>query len=179
MKRVRFALTLLLMLTLVACGESKKVGKDVDLDALNAKANRIGALKTDKGTGGKVGEKEQVEAAKSDDDVGGTSNEPTEEQIAASSVKFNLTAQGYDPYYIRVYVDGLVAATNEDTKVRTVKCASGSDARGKSISCPADFDSGPMQPGESWTYKADTLGKYSFSDPDSPFTVGTLEVLEQ
>ena len=148
MKLLRTGCIALLALT-AACGSSNKVGTGIDINKLNAKANRLGALNLPKSTGqgGFVGQQEQ------------------QKQLEAAAVAFRITSSGYDPYYIRVYKGGSIKVTNVDSKARTVTADRG------------EFDSGSIAPGITWVYQANTVGKFNFHDATRPFVVGTLEVL--
>lgn len=173
MKRSIPALLVAVLITFVGCSSEKKVGAGIDVESLDAKARRLGKLdlpKEDAGAGGGfVGEKEKEAEQEAEQSKQQTAAE--EEQLErlreASSVAFNITSSGYDPYYIRVFQGGVISVTNRDNQDRSVTADRG------------QFDSGPIAPGEAWTYTADKVGKFNFHDSSRPFVVGTLEVLAE
>jgi plastocyanin len=171
MRLVRTGCIALLALT-AACGSSSKVGTGIDINKLNAKANRLGALNLPKasGQGGFVGQQEQqkqqqVSTQQSSSSQAAAAKQAQQKQQEAAAVAFRITSSGYDPYYIRVYKGGSIKVTNVDSKARTVTADRG------------EFDSGSIAPGITWVYQANTVGKFNFHDATRPFVVGTLEVL--
>jgi plastocyanin len=164
----------ILLLTVVgACSSGSKVGTGIDINKLNAKANRLGELNLpkNKGTGGFVGGKEQTQAqasaspGQSSSGAAAAAAAAQRKQQEQAAVAFRITASGYDPYYIRVYKGGSIKVTNVDAKARSVTADRG------------EFDSGSIAPGVTWVYLANTVGKFNFHDGTRPFVVGTLEVL--
>jgi hypothetical protein len=163
------AVVLLSAVLVTSCSDAKKVGSGIDVESLDEKASRLGKLDVPKkgGDAGFVGEKEreqEQEAEQQAEQQGQTEADVKKAEQANASVAFSITAQGYDPYYIRVFEGGIVSATNRDNAERTVTSV-------------GEFDSGPIAPGETWTYTANKVGKFNFSDATRPFVVGTLEVL--
>src|SRR5207302_859783 len=169
MRLLRTGCIALLALT-AACGSSSKVGSGIDVNQLNAKANRLGALNLPKasGQGGFVG---QPNTQKQQSSAGSNQSSTTQaaaqkaaqqKQLEAAAVAFRITSSGYDPYYIRVYKGGSIKVTNVDSKARTVTADRG------------EFDSGSIAPGITWVYQANTIGKFNFHDATRPFVVGTL-----
>jgi len=152
-----------------ACSSSNKVGTGIDINKLNAKANRLGQLNVPKnaGTGGFVGgSNSQAAAAQSQSKSAQAAAAAAAAQAAEqSAVAFNITSSGYDPYYIRVYKGGSIKVTNRDGQARTVTADRG------------EFDSGSIAPGGVWVYQTNTVGKFNFHDDTRPYVVGTLEVL--
>jgi plastocyanin len=163
---------LLLLALTAACGNSNKVGTGIDINKLNAKANRLGQLNLPKasGQGGFVGQPNTSKQQSSSSDQSSNSQQAAakaaqQKQIEAAAVAFRITSSGYDPYYIRVYKGGSIKVTNVDAKARTVTADRG------------EFDSGSIAPGDTWVYVANTVGRFNFHDGTRPFVVGTLEVL--
>jgi hypothetical protein len=160
-----------------ACGGSNKVGTGIDVNKLNAKANRLGNLNLpkDKGKGGFVGQANQAASntdANSKAQQQAAANAKTaaavaQQQQIAAAVAFDINAQGYNPYYIRVYKGGSMKATNKDSQARSVTADRG------------EFDSGRIPPGGTWVFQANTVGKFNFHDDTRPYVVGTLEVLSR
>lgn len=170
MRRI-FLVTFAALVALAGCSEGRKVGSGIDVESLDEKARRIGALdipeEEEGGSGGFVGEqeKEAQAQAQAQQQQSAAQEEEIERQREASSVSFNITSSGFDPYYIRVFQGGIIAVTNRDSQSRSVVADRG------------EFDSGPIAPGETWTYEATSVGKFNFHDGTRPFVVGTLEVL--
>jgi plastocyanin len=175
MRLVRVSGVVLLLALSAACGGSNKVGTGIDINKLNAKANRLGQLNLPKasGQGGFVGQpnkQSQQNAGSSQaaqQQQAAAQKAAQEKQVEAAAVAFRITSSGYDPYYIRVYKGGSIKVTNVDSKVRTVTADRG------------EFDSGNIAPGDTWVYVANTVGKFNFHDGTRPFVVGTLEVLSK
>ena len=166
---------IVLLCFVAACGNSNKVGTGIDINKLNAKANRLGQLNLPKasGQGGFVGGQsgQQKSGAGSSGQTAAQQaaqqKAAQQKQIEAAAVAFRITSSGYDPYYIRVYKGGSIKVTNIDKTSRTVTADRG------------EFDSGSIAPGETWVYVANTVGKFNFHDGTRPFVVGTLEVLSK
>lgn len=174
MRRYVPALLLALLVAFVGCSGEKKVGSGIDVESLDAKARRLGKLdipKGEEGGGGFVGQKEKEEeeqqAAQQNQQQTAAQEAELERLREASSVAFNITRSGFDPYYIRVFQGGVISVTNRDAQDRSVVADRG------------EFDSGPIAPGDTWTYTADRVGKFNFHDGTRPFVVGTLEVLAE
>jgi hypothetical protein len=174
MSAVRAGCALLVLLA-AACGSSNKVGTGIDINKLNAKANRLGALNLpkDKGAGGFIGQTNQSQNNTSAQAQQQAARNAAQAATAAkqaqiaSAVAFDITPQGYNPYYIRVYKGGSMKATNADSQARTVTADRG------------EFDSGKIPPGGTWIFQANTVGKFNFHDDTRPYVVGTLEVLSR
>ena len=171
MKIVRLLVAAALVVTVVSCSNEKKVGSAIDVEKLAEKNQALGGLnKTKKGedAGGFVGEAEQKaeqQAQQQQQNAAAEQEEAIQQQKEDAAVAFAITSSGYDPYVIRVFVGGVVSVTNRFTKTATVTADRG------------EFDSGPLAPGDTWTYEPTTPGKYNFHDEGRPFVVGTLEVL--
>jgi plastocyanin len=159
------------LVAFVGCSSDKKVGSGIDVESLDAKARRLGKLDIPKegegGGGGFVGQKEKEAAQQQQNAQTQAEAEQLQKLREASSVAFSITRSGYDPYYIRVFQGGVISVTNRDAQNRTVTADRG------------EFDSGPIAPGETWTYDATRVGKFNFHDETRPFVVGTLEVLAE
>jgi plastocyanin len=163
---------LVVVMAVVGCSSEKKVGSGIDVESLDARARRLGKLdlpKQEEGGGGFVGEREKEAEQQAARQKAQTAAE--EEQLQrlreASSVSFSITRSGFDPYYIRVFQGGIISVTNRDSQPRSVVADRG------------EFDSGMLQPGDTWSYTAEKVGKFNFHDGTRPFVVGTLEVLAE
>jgi plastocyanin len=160
------------MLGVISCSNQKKVGSAIDIKKLSERSEVLGKVKkTEKkggGGAGFVGQQEQQQAqeqvAKEQEEE---QNQQIEAQKKASAVAVSITASGFDPYYIRVFVGGVVSVTNRDSKPRSATADRG------------EFDSGRLAPGEAWRYEPKAPGKFNFHDSTRPYVVGTLEVIAQ
>lgn len=173
MKRM-ILLFLALMVAFLGCSGEKKVGSAIDVEKLNERAERLGRLdlpeEEEGGSAGFVGEREQEaqEQAQQQQQRQSAAEEAEVQRLReASSVAFNITKSGFDPYYIRVFQGGVISVTNRDSQPRSVVADRG------------EFDSGSITPGQTWTYDANRVGKFNFHDGTRPFVVGTLEVLAE
>lgn len=157
----------------VACSNEKKVGSAIDVEELAEKNQALGQIEKKKqDSGGFVGEaeKKQEEAAQQQQQQqanDAAQQAAVEEQKKEAAVNVSITASGYDPYVIRVFTGGVLRVTNNFTKPATVTADRG------------EFDSGPIAPGDTWTFEPKTPGKFNFHDENRPFVVGTLEVIAQ
>lgn len=173
MRFVRLSGVIVVLALAAACGGSSRVGTGIDINKLNAKANRLGQLNLPKasGQGGFVGQPNQQaqqssgSSQASQQQAAAAQKAAQAKQVEAAAVAFRITSSGYDPYYIRVYKGGSIKVTNVDSQARTVTADRG------------EFDSGKIAPGVTWVYVANTVGKFNFHDGTRPFVVGTLEVL--
>jgi plastocyanin len=171
-KIIALMMVVALAFVAVGCSSEKKVGTAIDVEKLAEKNKQLGKLDTGKkaDAGGFVGEKE-----KEADDAAAAQEEATKNQAAQdeavakqkeeAAVAVSIAASGFDPYYIRVFTGGVVTVTNNFTKAASLTADRG------------EFDSGLLQPGDSWTYEPTTPGKFNFHDEGRPYVVGTLEVL--
>jgi plastocyanin len=170
MRWQRLGAALLLAISLAGCSSEKKVGSAIDVEKLAEKNQALGGAKLEKSKGGggfvgdteKKAEQQQQQQQQADQ---ASQDAAVKEQKERSAVVFSITSSGYDPYVIRVFAGGVVTVTNRFTKPASVTADRG------------EFDSGPIAPGDSWTYEPTTPGKYNFHDSSRPFVVGSLEVL--
>lgn len=91
--------------------------------------------------------------------------QPDQQQQPAIEVQ--ITSSGFDPQVVRMFVGGTLQVTNADEQPRTYTAAN------------RTFDSGQLAPGESWTYKPQSPGRFDVEDDTRPYVVGTLEVLSR
>ena len=75
---------------------------------------------------------------------------------------------GFSPVQSEVYKGTIIEFTNTDTKPRSVVSDS---------SDPAQFNSGPIAPGATWSYTAGVAGAFAFSDGTRPYARGTFTVV--
>jgi plastocyanin len=167
-RSITFSVILVLLLGSVACSEPKKVGSAIDVEDLAEENEALGRLKEKKDDkGGFVGEaeKEDEEATTNDDAGRAAQEEAAAKQKEEAAVAFSITETGYNPYALRVYEGGVVTVVNRFSKAASVTADRG------------EFDSGMLEPGETWTFEPSTPGKFNFHDEGRPYVVGSLEVL--
>jgi len=80
-------------------------------------------------------------------------------------IKIVAGGQGFDPFAVAVSRGTRIKVTNTTDRAATF-----------SSDPPGAFDSGPIAPGASWEYVANTPGKFQFHDKERPFAQGQLEV---
>ena len=175
MKIRAFVFVVIALFAMSACSNQKKVGSAIDVNALKSKNGVLGKLEQNKnkGSGVLLGQPSATPAAQtqSNSKAAAAAAQQRQQQIEAqkkaNAVAFSITGSGYDPYYIRVFTGGEVSVTNRDRIARSVTADQGA------------FDSGPIQPGATWTYEPKSAGKFNFHDSTRPYVVGTLEVDSQ
>lgn len=170
-----------LSLTFAACGEENKVGDEVDLGIKSqVEQERLGARTTTTAAAAEVVTTTAPPQQKAS--VGATTAPPTTQATAppptappttqAEKVAIEITVNGdnsgttqFEPSQSRVFVGSLVKWTNRDSVARSVEAADGT------------FASGPLEPGQSFTYRADKVGRFNYTDGTRPYAVGALEVI--
>lgn len=169
---------------LASCGEENKVGSDKILDFKEQTNDRLGVTTTTV-----VAPTETtVAAAPGKAAVGATTTTAAPPTTAAAPVTtaaptttaapppkeqaFEVAINGdnsgssqFDPSASRVFKGTLVRFVNKDSVARSVE-----EDRGL-------FKSGSIPPGGAFEYRADTVGKFNFTDGTRPYAVGSLEVL--
>jgi plastocyanin len=165
-----------LFVLLAACGDENKVGEDVDLGIKSqVEQERLGARTTTttppETTAPPQQQKASVGAAPTTTAAPVTTQAPATTQ-APERVAIEITINGdnsgttqFEPSQARVFAGSLVKWTNKDSVARSVEADDGS------------FDSGPLQPGQSFTYRADKVGRFNYTDGTRPYAVGALEVV--
>lgn len=178
-RTVRVAVALLLFAALGACSEDNKVGSGVDLDVKSAAGQgRLGQRTTTTAapTETTAAPQQNLAIGRSTTTAAPSTTAPPTTAppttAAAQTPTFDIAIAGdnsgttqFDPAQARVYAGYVVRFTNKDSKPRSVEADQG------------EFSSGPLQPGESWSYKADTVGRFNYHDGTRPYAVGILEVL--
>ena len=71
----------------------------------------------------------------------------------------------FNPPAARVYTGTIISFVNHDTVARSV------------VSDTGAFDSGPIAPGATWNYTANTVGTYHYHDGTRPYAVAYFEVV--
>lgn len=177
-----FAALAIASIVLSACGGDNKVGDDKILDFKEEAQGRLGATTTTAppvettavpAAGGKAGIGGAVSTAPPTTAAPVTAppeTTTTERKQAVFEVVINGDNAGatqFDPSASRVYAGTLVRFVNRDTEPRSVEADDGA------------FQSPPIAPGDSWTYNANTPGRFNFHDGTRPYAVGSLEVLSR
>jgi plastocyanin len=168
----------LLFLVLSACGEDNKVGEGVDLGIKNqVEQERLGARTTTTAAAVTTAPPQQQKAS-----VGATTAPPTTAPAATTTappttqapekiaieISINGDSSGttqFEPSQTRVFSGSLVKWTNKDSVARSVEADDGT------------FKSGSLEPGQSFTYRADKVGRFNYTDGTRPYAVGALEVI--
>jgi hypothetical protein len=166
----------ILLVVLAACGEDNKVGEGVDLGVKSqVEQERLGA-RTTTTTPPETAPPSQEKAS-----VGATTAPPTTPpppptappttqapEKVAIEIGINGDSSGttqFEPSQSRVFAGSLVKWTNKDSVARSVEADDGA------------FNSGMLEPGQSFTYRADTIGRFNYTDGTRPYAVGALEVI--
>jgi plastocyanin len=167
----------LLFLLLAACGEDNKVGEGVDLGVKSqVEQERLGARTTT------TAPPDTAPPSQEKASVGATTAPPTTQPPApttappttqapekvAIEISINGDSSGttqFEPSQSRVFAGSLVRWTNKDTVARSVEADGGA------------FNSGMLEPGQSFTYRADQVGRFNYTDGTRPYAVGALEVI--
>ena len=153
------------VLLATACGDDTKVGSDKLLNFNEKAQQRLGQATTTTRdptatttpAGGKAG-------------LGAATTVPavttTVRRAATFDIAINSDTAGnqFEPSAARVFKGTEVRFTNKDTVSRSVE----SDTRA--------FASGPIDPGATWVYTANTVGNFNYHDGTRPYAVGRLEV---
>lgn len=157
---------------LAACGSNNKVGSGVDLSVKGQlNQQRLGQTTTTVPV---------ATTAPANRSLGvGQSSTTTTRPVVASTTSttaqqfaldISINSDGgsttqFDPSAGRVFKDSLVKWTNKDKVARSIEADAGA------------FNSGPIQPGSSFVYKASSVGSFNYHDGTRPYAVGTLEVV--
>jgi plastocyanin len=164
----------LLLLGLAGCSSNNKVGSGVDLNVKNAAGQ--GAIRGSTTTAapaattvpagsGALGKTTTTPAPTT---APPTTAPPTTVQQTALEIAVNGDSSGvsqFDPSQARVYAGSIVKWTNKDSQPRSIEADQG------------EFASPKLNPGESFTYKANSAGKFNYHDGTRPYAVASLEVL--
>lgn len=169
------------VLLFAACGEDNKVGEGVDLGIKNeVEQERLGARTTTTAPPQTTAPAAQQKAS-----VGATTAPPTTQPpttappatappptAAPERVAIEISINGdnsgttqFEPSQTRVFVGSLVKWTNKDSVARSVEADDGT------------FKSGSLEPGQSFTYRAEKVGRFNYTDGTRPYAVGALEVI--
>lgn len=81
------------------------------------------------------------------------------------AIQSDNAGSAFNPSVVRVSQGGKVSWINRDSVVRSVEADNGA------------FKSGPIAPGESWTWTATVTGKHGYHDGTRPYAVASLEVV--
>lgn len=172
MRRLVAAVAVLAAVAGGACSSNNKVGSGVDLNVKNAAGQ--GAIRNTTTTAAPSTTVPQQSGA-----LGKTTTTPptvapttapptTAPQVATLDIAVNGDSSGvsqFDPSQARVYTGSLVKWTNNDSQPRSIEADDGT------------FSSGPLAPGQSFSYKADKAGRFNYHDGTRPYAVASLEVL--
>lgn len=170
----------LLLLVLAACGEDNKVGEGVDLGIKSeVEGERLGARTTTTAAAETTvpppQQKASVGATTAPTTAPPTTAAPTTAppttkapEKVAIEISINGDSSGttqFEPSQTRVFAGSLVKWTNADSVARSVEADDGT------------FNSGMLEPGQSFTYRAEKVGRFNYTDGTRPYAVGALEVI--
>lgn len=161
-----------------ACGEKNKVGSGVDLNIKDAAGQgRLGERTTTTTAAPTASTEVQAKAGIGAPTTSSTTTTarpvPTTTttqapQVPSIEIEVNGDSGGatqFDPAGVRVYVGSIVKWTNKDAQPRSVEADDGS------------FASGPIAPGQSWSYTASKAGTFNYHDGTRPYAVASIEVV--
>ena len=177
------ALLVVSLIGMTACGEDNKVGEGVDLNIKDqVNSQRLGAATTttttEAPTETTAPQSAAVGRATTTTTTSTTAPPATTTTVEATTttakapptlqIAINSDGGGqsqFDPSQARVFVGSTVTWTNKDSVPRSIEA----DDR--------TFMSPSLAPGESFTYKADKVGRFNYHDGTRPYAVAALEVL--
>lgn len=165
----------LLLAPLAGCSTDQKVGNAELLDFKEREASRLGAIKrtesptpsarpapkAQRSSAAVVATRRPVAPAP----AGGASKPVPVAPVPTITIE--ITGDAFQPYTRRVFKGTKVKFVNRDSLPRTATADDGS------------WDSGPIEPGQSWTYLAATVATFGYHDETRPFIVGQLEVVNR
>ncbi|HEX2850333.1 MAG TPA: hypothetical protein VHN98_07260 [Acidimicrobiales bacterium] len=177
-RRLFALVALVAALALAGCGEKNKVGSGVDLnikDAAGQGQGRLGERTTTTTAAAVASTEVQAKAGIGVSTAPSTTTTArpaptttTTQQVASIEIVINgdnATSTQFDPAGARVYVGSIVKWTNKDAQPRSVEADDGS------------FASGPIAPGQSWSYTAAKAGSFNYHDGTRPYAVASIEVV--
>jgi plastocyanin len=166
MYRRLLAVVLLVTLAAAGCGKKSEVGAGVDLSKVKGGTCRVGECTTTTGapvTAAPTTAKAAAPVTRAPAVTAAPAVKST--QPAATVQQVSITASGFEPSNVRLFVGQSVKYTNNDSQARSVQANDGS------------FSSGDLAPGASWTFTGSKVGRWDISDGSRPFVVGSIEVL--
>lgn len=158
-------LVVVLALAAGACSKKNEVGSGLDASKIKDTNCRIGECSTT--TTAAPTTTTAGKATGTTAKTTTTTAKATTTTTTVPSVAVSITASGFEPPNVRIYVGQKVVYTNNDSQTRSVQDNSGA------------FASGDLAPGKSWTFTGTKPAKYDISDGTRPFVVGSIEVLQR
>ncbi|MEY2569077.1 MAG: Cupredoxin-like domain [Actinomycetota bacterium] len=166
-QRRLLAVVLLVALAAAGCGKKSEVGTGVDLNKVKGGGTcRVGECTTTTAppvTAAPTTAKPAAPVTRAPAVTAAPTVKNT--QPAAAGQTVSITASGFEPPNVRLYLGQTVKYTNADSQARSVQANDGS------------FSSGDLAPGASWTFTGSRPGRWDISDGSRPFVVGSIEVL--
>ena len=172
-RRATAILALVAVAALGACSEDNTVGEGVQTEGLEGGGQRLGETTTTAApvTTAPAAAAPTTAAPTTTAKATATTAAPTTTAKPAAtafeiSIYSDTSGQSnqFEPRQAAVRRGTTVRFINKDSVARSVEAADGS------------FGSGPIAPGASWDYVADTPGQYNYADGTRPYAVGTLIV---
>ncbi len=154
---------MVVLLFATSCAEEHGVGDESLLDFQEREQQRLGQASPTPSPE----PQEQAPPPKEKQGVGQQPAQQAQPQQPAIEVAIQSdnSSSAFDPSVVRVSKGGKVSWVNKDSVPRSVEAYSGA------------FKSGPIAPGESWTWTATVSGKHSYHDGTRPYAVASLEVV--
>jgi plastocyanin len=169
---IRALLVLGLVLGLAACGSDTEVGSGVDTEVGDpGDAPRLGERLTTTtlapiSTAPQGGQLARVSTtAPPAPRAGAATTAPQSATLEVSIYGDDSSHTAFEPTPASVYVGGYVKFVNRDRVARRV------------IEDAGKFDSQPIPPGGSWTYRVTQAGTFNYHDDTRPHARGSLEVI--
>jgi plastocyanin len=159
-------LLLVLALAAGACSKKNEVGSGLDASKIKNTNCRIGECTTTTTAPPATTTTAKTTATTAAAKATTTTARPATTTTVAT-VNVSITASGFEPPNVRIYVGQRVVYTNADSQTRSVQDNNGA------------FSSGDLAPGKSWTFTGTRAAKYDISDGTRPFVVGSIEVLQR
>ena len=158
------AAVLLAGIVFAACGDDTSVGSGVDTDFEQEAQDALGATTTTAAPAATT-TAPPTTAATQRSGGGQGQSQATTTTAPTRTADIAVTASGYEPPVLRVYLGTDVIFTNRDSEPRGATADNGA------------FDTGLLSPGQTFTFTPTVAGKVNYSDPSRPFVTGTLEVV--
>ncbi len=91
-------------------------------------------------------------------------------QVSHFAIAINSDSPQFNPPAARVYSGTIIDFTNHDTVARSV-------VEDDQDNPNLHFSSGPIAPGQTWSFTAGTAGTFHYRDGTRPYVIGYFEVV--
>lgn len=146
-----------------SCSQEHGIGDESLLDFQEREQQRLGQASPSPSPE----PQEEAPAPQQKQAVGQQPPQQTEPQqpVIEIVIQSDNAGSAFNPSVVRVSKGGKVSWVNRDSVVRSVEADKGA------------FKSGPIAPGQSWTWTATVTGKHGYHDGTRPYAVASLEVI--